>query len=125
VGLLRRIPADLCSKSLCEGVGEISTLLNNRRFTNPVSVTFGAIGWVGICCGTVVLVMGERDPALGVYGLLPTLLSLGILAAGGRLWSQSDDQGSLAAYVGVAFASAAGLIALVEVGSILLFHLRH
>jgi len=69
--------------------------------------------------------MGERDPALGVYGLLPTLLSSGILAAGGQLWSQSDDQGSLAAYVGVAFASAAGLIALVEVGSILLFHLRH
>jgi hypothetical protein len=69
--------------------------------------------------------MDERGPALGVYGLLPTLLSLGILAAGGRLWSRSDDQGSLAAYVGVAFASAAGLIALVEVGSILLFHLRH
>ncbi len=87
-------------------------------------MTLGALGWVGLCYGTVVLVMGERGPALGLYGLFPTLLSLGLLSAGGWLWSRSGDQAPLGIYVGAAFAAAVGLIALVWLCSIMAFHFR-
>jgi len=68
--------------------------------------------------------MGERGPALVVYGLIPTLLSLAVLAAGGRLWSRSGNQAPLGIYPGAAFLTAVGLIALIWVGSIVAFHFR-
>jgi hypothetical protein len=88
------------------------------------SVTVGALGWIGFCFGAVLLAMGERGPALVVYGLIPTLLSLAVLAAGGRLWSRSGNQAPLGIYVGAAFLTAVGGIALIWAGSIVAFHFR-
>jgi hypothetical protein len=85
----------------------------------------GALGWIGFCYGAVLLAMGERGPALVAYGLIPTLLSLAVLTAGGRLWSRSGNQAPLSIYVGAAFVAAVGLIALIWVGSIAALRLQH
>jgi hypothetical protein len=88
------------------------------------SVAVGALGWIGFGYGAVSLAMGERGPALVVYGLIPTLLSLAVLAAGGRLWSRSGNQAPLGIYVGAAFLTSVGLIALIWVSSIVALHFR-
>jgi len=75
--------------------------------------------------GAVVLVFyGQPGPSLGLYGLVPTLVSFALLAAGGRLWNRYGGQ-PLGIYVGAGFAAAAGLIALIWIGSIAVFRLRH
>jgi Flp pilus assembly pilin Flp len=55
-------------------------------------VAVGALGWIGFCYGAVLLAMGERGPALVVYGLSPTLLSLAVLAAGARFGADLETR---------------------------------
>lgn len=100
----------------------MSSFLSNRNFAKTISVIVGALGWIGLCYGTVVLVMGERGPALGLYGLVPALLSFATLAAGARLWSRFGGRASLGTFVGGSFGAAAGAIALIWVGSVMAIH---
>jgi len=91
---------------------QISALLKDKRCTRTVGVAAGTLGWIGTAFFGTILIMGERGPALALYGLLPALLSLGMLAGGGRFWSRAEEQASLGRYIGITLAAAVALIAL-------------
>ncbi len=104
----------------------MSSLLSNRNFARSISLMVGTLGWLGLFYGAVVLVFyGQPGQSLGLYGLVPTLVSFALLAAGGRLWSRFGGQAPLGIYVGGAFVAAAALISLIWIASILLFRSRH
>jgi len=99
---------------------QISMLLSNTRRRRTASVAVGTLGWLGLCFCGMVLLIGGPGPAL----LISALLGLGLLSVGGWLWNRSGDRATLNIYVGATFVAAVGLVALVEVSSIVVSHVR-
>jgi hypothetical protein len=101
---------------------QISMAVKDKRFARAVSVAAGTLGWIGTAFFGTILVMGERGSAMVLYGLFPALLSLGLLAGGGRFWSRAEERASVGRYIDITLAAAFALIALFWGASIAMTH---
>jgi hypothetical protein len=104
--------------------------MTNAIWMKVFSVITEALACFCLYYGTGMLLLVPGDPAEHylvwgrvVYGVVPVVLSLGLLILTGWLWSRAGSA-TLGTYVKRAFLGAAGLVVLFWVGLIVIAHLQ-
>jgi|SRR6266446_187183 len=99
--------------------------------TKILGVVAGLLGCFGLYYGTGMMLVvpgfpGEHYLSWGrvVYGVAPTVLSLGLLTLAGWFWSRAGGPATLGTYVQRAFLGVVGLVVLFWIGLIVIAHLQ-
>jgi hypothetical protein len=96
-----------------------------------LSVISGVLACFCLYMGPTILLWvppGDGEPywsrQLALYGVLPTVLSAGLIVLTGYLWSRGSGHASLSANLGNAFNAVLGGLVLVWIVLILIYHLK-
>jgi len=105
--------------------------MNSRIGTRVCSAIAEVLGCFCLYYGTGMMLVipgypGERYLSWGriLYGVVPTMLSVGFIVLAGRLWSRAGGPAPLGAYIKRAFLVAAGLVVLFWISLIVIAHLE-
>ena len=105
--------------------------INSRIGTRVLSAITEALGCFYLYYGTAMMLIVPGNPGEHylnwgrfVYGIAPTVLSLGLLTLAGWFWSRAGGPASLRTYIQRAFLAAVGLVVLFWIGLIVIAHLQ-